>query len=172
MPTRRLGVSDTVWLLDVDGVINVSRPGWGAAPRTGNAFCAGVPYRIRWAPALIDRIRAVLRTGLVDIRWCTTWCVVAEEIERLVGLPELGRCWTEPINGIAAAMAKLAAARQVLDDGRRLIWTDDTETPQPGDELYDELAKGGRALLIAPEARCGLQPAHLDMIDEFLRNAC
>ncbi len=62
-----------VWLLDVDGVINVPRPGWNAAPRSGNACSAGTAFRIRWAPALLDRIRALHHTGSVEIRWCSTW---------------------------------------------------------------------------------------------------
>jgi len=56
-----------VWLLDVDGVINVARPGWGAAPRSGNAYSAGQAYRMRWAPALVERIRALHRAGSVAL---------------------------------------------------------------------------------------------------------
>ncbi|GGL41836.1 hypothetical protein GCM10014719_48880 [Planomonospora parontospora subsp. antibiotica] len=61
-----------VWLLDVDGVINVARPGWGDAPRSGTAYSGGGAYRMRWAPALIDRIRALHRAGGVEIRWCSS----------------------------------------------------------------------------------------------------
>lgn len=63
-----------VWLLDVDGVINASRPGWGAAPHHGTATAAGMSFRIRWAPALAKRIRALHESGRVEIRWCSTWC--------------------------------------------------------------------------------------------------
>lgn len=59
-----------VWLLDIDGVLNANRPGWGAGPR--RITCAG--YVIRWAPALIDRIDTIRRAGLADIRWSSTWC--------------------------------------------------------------------------------------------------
>ncbi|PPK93489.1 hypothetical protein CLV92_110117 [Kineococcus xinjiangensis] len=41
----------TVWLLDVDGVLNASRPGWSAPPRIRSAYSGGFEYRIRWAPA-------------------------------------------------------------------------------------------------------------------------
>ena len=157
-----------IWLLDVDGVINTSRPGWGAAPHHGTAIAASTAYTMRWAPALIERIRDLNATELVEVRWCTTWCAYADQLERLWRLPALGRAFTDDINGTAASMAKLAAARQVLAEGRRLIWTDDTEVPLWG-ELHDELVATGRALLIRPRANVGLQPEHLDEIEAFAK---
>jgi hypothetical protein len=158
-----------VWLLDVDGVINASRPGWGAAPRSGMAYSAGVGYRLRWAPALIARVRALHRTGRVEIRWCTTWCSDAEQVERVVGLPAFERCWRHELNSTAAAIAKLAAAREVLDRGHPLVWTDDAVVPASG-PVHDELTAGGRALLIAPKPGRGLQPEHLDEIEAFIES--
>ena len=155
-----------VWLLDVDGVINVGWPGWGGPTRAGNAYSAGIEFRIRWAPALIARIRALHERSAVDIRWCSTWCCDADQLERLFSLPAFDRAWTADINGPVAAAAKLAAARQVLAEGRRLIWTDDTETPTSG-PVYEELTRDGRALLIAPHWRRGLQPEHLEAIEAF-----
>ncbi|MFG1863061.1 HAD domain-containing protein [Microbispora bryophytorum] len=156
-----------VWLLDVDGVINASRPGWGGAPRSGTAYSGSDAYRIRWAPALLDRIRALHRTGGVEIRWCSTWCADADQMERLFALPRLTRAWSEQLSSTAAATAKLAAARQVLAHGRGLIWTDDVEVPTSG-PVHDELTKGGRALLIAPLPSRGLQPEHMDAIEDFV----
>lgn len=157
-----------VWLLDVDGVINASRPGWSAAPRKGYAYAAGHEYKMRWAPALITRIRDLHKAGTVEVRWCTTWCAYADQLERLWALPPLDRAFTDDVNGDAAAFAKLAAARHVLDTGRRLIWTDDTEVPLYG-EIHDELIADGRALLIRPKGSTGLQPEHLDLIETFAR---
>jgi hypothetical protein len=59
-----------VWLLDVDGVINAARPGWGAKPRSGMASSMAVGWRMRWAPALVRRIRDVHTTGALEVRWC------------------------------------------------------------------------------------------------------
>jgi site-specific DNA recombinase len=154
-----------VWLLDVDGVLNATRPGWGTAPRNGRAWTGGIEYPIRWAAALVDRITTMHRDGLVHIRWCSTWCADADQIERLLGLPRFERAWTEPHT---PDTAKLAEARAVLANGERLIWTDDTEAPAGG-ALYDELTRDGRALLIAPATSRGLQPAHLDTIERFTR---
>jgi hypothetical protein len=160
-------MSRPVWLLDVDGVINAARPGWGAAPRSGTAYCEGQPFRLRWAPALAARIRALHGSGSVEIRWCSTWCGDADQVERLLGLPRLDRAWDHPIGSTAAAIAKLAAARAVLGQGRRLIWTDDAAVPTSG-PVHDELTATGRALLIAPVPSRGLQPDDLDAIDAFL----
>lgn len=157
-----------IWLLDVDGVINTSRPGWSAAPQSGKAYAGGVGYRLRWAPALLDRIRRLHGSGAVEVRWCTTWCAYADQLERLWRLPPLMRAFTEDINGTTAVMAKIAAARRVLADGGRLIWTDDDVVPLSG-ELHGELTADGRALLIRPKASVGLQPEHLDQIEAFAR---
>lgn len=157
-----------VWLLDVDGVINASRPGWSAPPRKGYAYAGAHEYRLRWAPALIQRIRDLHKAGAVEVRWCTTWCAYADQLERLWALPPLGRAFTDDINGHAASVAKLAAARQVLAGGRRLVWTDDTEVPLFGD-VHDDLTAAGRALLIRPRGSTGLQPDHLDQIEAFAK---
>ena len=158
-----------IWLLDVDGVINASKPGWSSAPTARMVYSAssGREFKIRYAPALLARIRRIHTDKLAEIRWCTTWCADAAELEKRLNLPEFGRAFTDPINGRAAAMAKLAAASQVLAEGRRLIWTDDSETPESG-ELYERLTFDNRALLIAPNPSRGLQPEDLDRIDAFL----
>lgn len=160
-----------VWLLDVDGVVNASKAGWSAEPCKATAYAGGVGYTMRWAPALIDRIRDMHVAGLVEVRWCTTWCAWADQLERLWGLPPLGRAFTEDVNGYEASLAKLAAARQVLADGHRLIWTDDMEVPEPGDVVHDELTADGRALLIRPSGRRGLRPEHLDEIEAWAKAA-
>jgi hypothetical protein len=144
-------------------VLNATRPGWGAAPRNGQAWTGDVEYPIRWAAALVDRITTLHRDGLVRIRWCSTWCPDADQIEKLLGLPRFERAWTEPHT---PDTAKLAEARAVLANGERLIWTGDTEAPTGG-ALYEELTRDGRALLIAPATSRVLQPAHLDAIEQF-----
>jgi hypothetical protein len=150
-----------VWLLDVDGVINATRPGWGATPRKQRVWSKS-------SKCEFTRIQRIHRDGLAEIRWCTTWCCDAEVLENQWHLPEMGRSFVEPINGYAASVAKLAAARQVLADGCRLVWTDDAEVSQPGNDLHDELTAGGQALLIAPRESRGLQPDDLDRIETFL----
>lgn len=157
-----------VWLLDVDGVINATRPGWGAPPRKGRARFFDDEFPIRWAPALVDRILALHRSGQIEIRWCTTWCPQAEQIEQLIGLPALPRAFTED-PGLRVRRAKHDAVLAVLAENRPLVWTDDDAIPESG-RLFDELASApAGALLIRPRGHCGLQPVHLDAIEAFIR---
>jgi hypothetical protein len=190
--TRDEDETRVVWLLDVDGVLNAHRPGWGAPPRTGNAHSGPDQFRIRWAPALVARILAVHEAGLAQIRWCTTWCADVDQIEALLGLPRFERAWTDFRQGPQAAIAKIEAAHAVLARGDRLVWTDDDAIPSSGPDL-EKLTGGraaypvgggwtphtgggqtltsgdGRVLLVAPSPVRGLQPGHLDQIEEFLR---
>ncbi|MDT5033211.1 MAG: hypothetical protein QOC94_3382 [Actinoplanes sp.] len=159
-----------VWLLDVDGVLNASRPGWDGTPQRRSVWSRTdqASYPLRWSPVLIDRIRALHVDGRAEVRWCTTWCPDADELEHLWRLPELERALTaDPMpRGVACWPLKLAAARAVLADGRRLIWTDDDAQPKPGPDR-DELTANGLALLIAPRPNRGLSPQDLDRIEAF-----
>jgi hypothetical protein len=159
-----------VWLLDVDGVINTRRPLWGPELRRGAARSAGVDWPIRWAPALIAHIRRLAVAGVVEVRWCTTWCPDADVLERLFDLPPLGSSLTAAdLSGVQDTdTVKLAAARRVLAERRRLVWTDDTAVPISG-PLARELTAGGRGLLIRPHPRRGLRPSDLTRIESFAR---
>lgn len=165
-------VDTPVWLLDVDGVINVSKPRWHEQPRSGYAYAEGHGYKMRWAPTLVRRIEELRSTGLVELRWCTTWCYWADQLEYLWGWPHVARAFTgTETHPELVRIAKHDAARAVVGEGRRLIWTDDVEVPTEGD-LYDDLTFVGRrngVLLIKPDGRYGLTPAHLELIERFAR---
>jgi len=158
-----------VWLLDFDGVINASRPGWpGVIPRSGWACADGLrEFRIRWNPVLVGRIEALIGHERVDVRWCSSWCGQTEQLEHLIGLPRLQDAITVPDGGYTGDV-KLAAALAVRKSGRRLIWTDDTEVPVSGPD-YDRLAAGGGGLLIRPSSSRGLRPQDMDAIEAFCR---
>lgn len=161
-----------IWLLDVDGVINASRAGWSAAPRTKTALEGGlIPWKIRFAPQLVRRIRVLHESGLVEVQWCTTWCPDATQLEHMFGFPALARALSDAdasAKGEVTRSAKVAAALAVLADGRRLVWTDDDAIPELGPERAELDAAG--ALLIAPRANRGLRPEHLEQIETFLRS--
>ncbi len=165
-----IDVEKPVWLLDVDGVVNTTRPGGGAPPRRSLVWSGtdNTSYTMRWSPLLVDRIRSLHTGGRVEVRWCTTWCPEAERLERLWRLPELARALdADPMpRGAQCWPLKLDAAWSVLAEGRRLIWTDDEALPPPGPER-DELTADGRALLIAPRANRGLQSTDLHLIEKF-----
>ncbi len=169
-PPQGAGDQRPVWLLDVDGVLNARKPGWGAAPAKRQVWSSHIrrEFTVHYAPALMRRIRDLHRSGQVEIRWCTTWCGDTTTLEKAFILPEFGAAWTDYCNGSAAAAAKLAAALAVLGEGRRLVWTDDTEVPLESWDLYRELTADGQALLIRPDERVGLQPTDLDAIEQFI----
>lgn len=158
-----------VWLLDVDGVVNATRPGWGGPPRRAHVTAGGHEWQLRWEPKLIGCIRMLHMAAVVEVRWCTTWCPWADTLERLWQLPTLGRAFAYAPTGMRATYEKADAARKVLADGRRLVWTDDEVVPEPGDPLHEELTAYGQALLIRPSARRGLRPEHLHEIERFAR---
>lgn len=175
-----------VWLLDVDGVLNIEEPrGWDGYASTAlvRNTLAGRRYRLTWAPQVIEFVRdRGCALGDIDIRWATTWCGSTRALEELWDMPWLidaldiatplpPRIRGPRIRGPWIREVKLAAARQVLANGDRLIWTDDQCTPLPGSDLYEELTADGRALLIRPYDVHGLEPGHLDAIDEFMRGA-
>lgn len=158
-----------LWLLDVDGVLNADKPGWGGPPRKVNV--AG--FTIRWAPALLDRVRQVHRDGLADIRWSSTWCGYPDQLaglERVFRL-RLPRAFGDRPPNKTWAELKVYAVLDALAAGRRVVWTDDDEAGI-APSIYPQISKAeqdGRALLIAPRSNRGLQRDHLDAIETFCR---
>jgi hypothetical protein len=161
-------VSAAVWLLDIDGVLNgFGRCGWSGPPRTSRVLVDGLAYRIRWAPQLIDRIGALHDSGLVEIRWATTWVEHGtDQIERLTGLPAFPHAYRH-IQGVRHRDAKLNAALDVAGFGHRLIWTDDDAIPAAGPDRETLDAAG--ALLVVPDERRALRPEDLDAIEAYVR---
>lgn len=154
---------NTYWHLDVDGVLNASKAGWSSAPRSGTAYYGGTAYRMRWAPALMKRIKAIHDSGRVTIVWSTTWVGQTPQLERLFGLPHFDTADSVSMS----SDSKFKAAKAVLTAGHRLIWTDDMETPAFGD-IYNDWMSTGRALLIRPRSSKGLRPEDIDRIEEFI----
>lgn len=170
-PARGMPVPDieadeaVVLLLDVDGVVNATHPLWEAETATGRVPVQDQTFTLTWAPALVDVIRQYANSGCVDVRWCTTWCEEATQLEYLWQLPHLARAWQHNPDDITAAKAQ--AAWDVIDSGRRLIWADDSVTPTHGG-MFDELTAGHRALLLRPQFTVGLTPADVDAMDAFI----
>ena len=171
-----------VWLLDFDGVINVSKPRWSEKPHQRTlTFLLNSrveQWKIRWSPTLVARIRMLAALEHVEVCWASTWCTSGDNgqpqtrlLEEALGLPKLRDAFTaisSPTQGAAGA-AKLRAARGVLAAGDDLIWTDDEWTPGPGHPLREELTCDGRSLLIQPNQTRGLTREDLEEIESWLR---
>ena len=129
------------------------------------ANCAGLP--IHWGHAVADRLRRLP----VDGRWCTTWCGLADQLGALGRL--LGLDYTEAFSSRLPHQCwgdlKVGAALSALAEGRQVVWVDDEEV-SAARRLFPKIAEAerdGRVLLIQPESRHGLTPAHLDEIEAF-----
>lgn len=159
-------VDRPVWLLDVDGVLNAPRPGWGGPPARRHVDVDGHPLRLTWEPRAVACVRTLHMAGVVEVRWCTTWCPWTDVLEDLWQLPRLGRAWDrKPVD---TWEAKVDAALGVLGAGRRLVWADDDLDPAG---LPPELAAaGGRVLLVRPRPSRGLRPEDLHRVEEFARS--
>lgn len=157
-----------VWLLDIDGVINTSRPGWGSSPIVRNIVVDGIEYRIKWASELITRIRRITSSEEVEVVWCSSWDKHVRLLEELWNLPQLGRVSMENGNPNKVLELKTKAALDLWIYNRRFIWTDDEVVPTEGDELHSLLTHENRSLLIKPKTRKGLQPGDVDRIEKFI----
>jgi hypothetical protein len=160
-----------VWLLDVDGVLNASRPAWSGPPRQATATAGGQSYRLRWAPALLERLRQLHLDGHVELRWATTWCPDAQQLERLWALPALVRALDEgdTISPGHTLHAKVSAALAVLEEERRpLVWADDDAIPSFGPERARLENGPAPALLLTPSPGRGLTREDLNRIQTFL----
>jgi hypothetical protein len=156
-----------VWLLDVDGVINASRPGWSERPNHGEAVAHGVPWTMRWSSSMVRQIRQIATSGSVEVIWATTWCPWADQLEAMFGLPKMPRAFTaDDLDARPGHELKLEAALAVARQGGRLIWTDDDAVPEGGTARAALEAAG--ALLISPDRRYGLQPTDIQLIHERL----
>lgn len=156
-----------LWLLDVDGVLNVNpgKPRWHAAPRKTVARPGdGKEYVLRWAPALIARVRSLHTSGTVEVRWASSWIGHTDVLARTLGLPDFEDAYV--MHGAYSHQhRKLDAAIFAARRGRRVIWTDDDAIPSDGE--WRRFLDDAGALLIAPRPNRGLSPEHMDAIEAY-----
>ena len=160
-----------VWLLDVDGVVNLIGSKQTLWPG-GQQRTAVAGWTIRWAPELVDFVNTVHRSGACEVRWATTW-VDDNLIDRLaeaLGFDFFETAYTSCRPNETHAEAKRRAACRVLDVGRRLVWTDDDAIPAKRRERIELLGdgEGDRWLTIAPSESYGLGPKEAADILAFL----
>ena len=153
-------------------------------------------WPIQWAPAVVEALCSCRACGRVEITWLTTWASDAnDELATLLGMPLLPVAGAPPrrvrpspqsvaageASGTHAVVAgadaedpltgrwwKFDVVRRLAGDNprRRLVWTDDDLAIEP--EVMAWMRAHTSSLLIAPDPRHGLTPAHLQAIDQFL----
>jgi HAD domain in Swiss Army Knife RNA repair proteins len=152
----------TIFLLDVDGVLNASKAGWSRAPRKGYAYADGQNWKMQFEPALMSRIALLNARPDVEVLWATSWVGHTDQLERLFRLPALLSAGSRSMSNLD----KLVAAMEVLYSGNRLVWADDEAIPDSG-KIYDWVDEG-KALLITPKPSRGLRSTDLDTIENFV----
>lgn len=160
-----------LWLLDVDGPINLvhGKPGWHEKPRRSSVIDhGGRQFPLRWAPALIVAIRKLHASGLVEIKWATSWIGTTDLLAPTLGLPDFEPAYPDPgttDQDTHRQLKRRAFVHAYAVDLRPVIWTDDDAIPERWvqDDFIDA------ALLIAPKPNRGLQPEHLVAIEAFTR---
>lgn len=174
-----------VWLLDIDGVLNVlSRgapsDGWPPDAWVQRVVRADVPDRgpmtlpVLVARPVLEFITRVYESNLAEIRWHSTWRGAAvTTLAPALGLPpipiSIAPEWAESV----AMWWKIPAARRVAEAGRRLLWTDDQLAIFRSDALSEPeltaLDRWAGSLLLTPDPQIGLTPDDLLRIEEFLQ---
>lgn len=184
-----------LWLLDVDGVLNAvaKRPDRGVWRdwRQGTATADGVVWPIWFSPTVTGTVARLHESGVVEVRWLTTWGAQANgELRTLFGMPRLEVAGEPPhvsgdhgagSHGEAVAIEevqepddgkvswwKLDAVRRVLTDepSRPVIWTDDDLGGERDAVAWVE-RNVPRRLLLSPRPNVGLTPRQLKAIRSY-----
>jgi len=181
-----------LWMLDVDGVLNAvaRRPDRGVWRdwRHGRATADGVEWPIWFSPTVTGTVARLHESGVVEVRWLTTWGVHANgELRELLGVPELevagepphvsgdhgagshgeAVAREEPEDGTAPWWKLEAVQRTLLDEPERpLIWTDDDLGGERDAVSWVE-RHVPRRLLVSPRPDVGLTPRQLRAIRAY-----
>lgn len=145
--------------LDVDGVVSAlsSRHGFGDGRR----------HRVDGFDLTLSKSLGLrLRALDVDVLWLTTWGEQANDIGRLIGLPEYPIAGSPPNGATSSGPWKLDLVRERVQGERRpFVWADD-DAIGPEAEVW----AGGidvPNLLIKPRSNRGLTPADVDAVEVF-----
>lgn len=160
-----------IWLLDIDGVLNaltdrdtLEHPHWTDLVKKPVRTSFDVEYDLVMSTTVVNFVKDQAAAG-TDIQWATTWQSDANMfVAPAFGLPVL------PVGAEALGMSdyhyKERAALAAIDAGRPLIWTDDDAIRRVVRMEIEE--SDVPHLLIEPDPRLGLTPAHLDAIAAFI----
>lgn len=168
-----------IWLLDLDGVINAlgrvpATEAWPleewvleeVANKHGN-------WPIRTARPVISFINYVHQTDGAEIRWHTTWQEEANKVSTAIGLPEFpiqdAPEYDESAWGYydPAKWWKLGAVERLLQQGYRVLWTDDDITYALDRPTRLRLQVQG-CRIISPASREGIIQRQINQITSYL----
>ncbi len=162
-----------IWLLDLDGVINViakkPRDGWGDYAYTAaRADTGGIAFKICYSPTFVRLLNLLHAKNVVSFGYLTTWEDAGHrQFAPAVGL-DVGR-WVAGFDYAAGtSWWKLLAAKKLAGStdatGELLIWTDDDIKHQVEPEEMPELLPRDRSIVICPDETKGLTPEEFESI--------
>lgn len=152
------------WFCDVDGVIATT----GRQP--GRRYETYQTGGIVGGPAnvdldVVDAMRALLRSGLVDFRWCSNWEYEAPLLlAPVLGFPDFPLA--DPPSTQVGSW-KTATVRDHAATGRPFVWTDDEIDKIEGQGVADLRASG---LVISTPSRVGLTLDDVWRIEAYVRS--
>lgn len=156
--------------LDVDGTLSpygaaiseadIASGEWATLYR-GQVSDLTVPYR----PVVVDRLMALRRADLVEVRWLTTWEPSLLEAWVDVGLGPFRSA--KPAHGCRRSWKSNTVEQWMrANPDRRAIWADDDITPGRL-RGFDR----ARLLAVSPDPAKGLTDRQLDRIERWVRAA-
>lgn len=157
--------------MDVDGVLNAlnDHSMWSPAGlKSGRATSDNGTYTIKWAPELIDGLKALD----LDLCWATTWrSTAASSIGPLIG-------WGEDSRWLTHDHGSLDRYGWSIDWKYPSVVADQKADPSPFLWVEDELegwhmqwAEDAGGLAICPDPEFGITPEQLEEIREYVRKA-
>ena len=169
-----------LWLIDIDGVLNAyAYPRrktdtwkWGWVENKMVPTDSGT-FNLWVSDGLVEFLNKAHASGLVDMRWCTTWADEANSVfAPTFGFPTLPVA-AYPDN--TAILWKHLPAYEAIKNGRRLIWTDDDAIDArahlnllEGIRKHPDLEFKRDLLVIEPDGTLGLTPDDCEAISTFL----
>lgn len=162
-----------VLFLDVDGVLNTSRPGWSAPPKIAKVWAQTSignfdEFKIRWEPKTIAQLINLETT--VNINWLTTWGAQANTV-----LSPLLNIGPFPVAGADTPPFgwewKIPIVEQSLKNRVPSIWIDDNISDAANTFLTTTANNHNTPLLLLrPNAARGLRLEHFEQLNIFIKN--
>ena len=159
------------WFLDIDGIINCfPQPEPHHIAKFGEYKHVQIlPYHIWYSQRVIDFINRVNREGLAQTVWLTSWRDLAhKEFAPAVGLDEFPHLDSEGSNYCDDPKwwKNVALRTFMTNKSEAFVWTDDDISQRIRKAAKETFE--GRCLVLTPMSQPGLEPDHLERIEEFL----
>lgn len=167
-----LAAAKAVWLLDIDGVLNViGTPPYGQWDdyRVSWAAFDGFGVELLYSPTLVKLLNQLYAKGIVHFRWTTTWTYdgprnfapavglhIGADVCPGADMDDLYNWW------------KFTEFQRTMAEGRPVIWTDDDIETEPKAVKIASLLHPDEATIICPATLVGLTPSEVGLILDTL----